>query len=85
MTTAIETKIGVAEAKLFQHYKETKEWKENLVKHDDEIKTLKNVIQDKNSEQILTNFDLNHLKKRIKVKEKAWDDREKTNFSFLGS
>ena len=81
MTTGLETKIGVAEAKLFQHFKETKEWKEALVKRDDEIKTLKNVIKDKNTEQTSTNLDLNNLKKKIKAKEKEFHDLEKTKLN----
>ena len=35
VTTELETKDGVAEAKLYQHYKDTKELKEALEKHYD--------------------------------------------------
>ena len=61
VTTELETKDGVAEAKLYQHYKDTNELREALEKLDDERKTLKIVIKNKKSDQIQ---DLEKIKNR---------------------
>ena len=46
----LESKVGVAEATLFKHYKEVQQCKDTIGKKDDEIKTLKNVIKNNNSD-----------------------------------
>ena len=65
-----ETKIGAAEAQLYKHFKEVQQWKDTVIKKDDEIESLKSVIKRNNSEKSKTTLDLNSLKKSLKIKEK---------------
>ena len=78
----LESKVKVAEATLIKQYKEVQKCKDTIDKKDDEIKVLKNVIKNNNSEMTKTISDLNAFKRIIKVKEKEIHNLENKNFNL---
>ena len=46
----LEKKVDEAEAEVFQHHREAKQWKERVAKNEDEVKALKNCIKNHNAE-----------------------------------
>ena len=79
ITETLEAKLAAVEAAAFNHYKVIQQWKEKLVKNEDEITALKNVIRNDKAENLKTNGELNQLKKTLKSKDKEIHNLEKTN------
>ena len=66
----LEKKVYEAEAEVFQHHREAKQWKERVAKNEDEIKALKNSIKNHNAEILDAGTQITGLKKILKSKEK---------------
>ena len=66
----LEKRVDKAEAEVFQHHSEAKQWKERVAKNEDEVKALKNSIKNHHTEISDAGTQITSLKKTLKTKEK---------------
>ena len=78
-TKILEEKVATAEAEAKKFFEEMKKWKEAATKKDDEIKCMKNVINNNNAAILKVENEKTELKKNIKSKEKEIAEMENSN------